>query len=71
MSSLWATDRRLLPQKSFYLIDCKAIDMAHPRGDLRWRSVSEPIKLLPVIMRLSPASVVTDTEKNSGFKPEN
>ncbi|KAI9516925.1 hypothetical protein NQZ68_011402 [Dissostichus eleginoides] len=35
MSSLWATDRRLLPQKSLYLIDCKAIDMGHPRGDLR------------------------------------
>ncbi|KAI4802684.1 hypothetical protein KUCAC02_006266, partial [Chaenocephalus aceratus] len=26
--------RSPLPQKSLYLIDCKAIDMGHPRGDL-------------------------------------
>lgn len=44
MSSSWATDRSLLPQKSAYLIDGKAIDMSHPRGNLRWRGVRRAFK---------------------------
>lgn len=72
MSSSWVTDRRLLPQKSACIIDSKAIDISHPRGNLRWRGVRQAFQAIACNNEAIPHSHLslvqdTDTEKMDVF----